>query len=224
MTDQAQARPTVAFTHLPWYQAHPRSGTRSFPKERPYATPLLHMSVREPSGFMVVDVYGDEGYRPDLDFITGVFGALAVRCDTYPVADDAEAQQVIERMRRLPPQDSGGDRQDMSSARPLNNHVVGVTRLPRLGPADAEVARRELAQHAADLSNVLLQLRFDAPWGWLLLEPALDESRWCAEHVFVRELYATFDVAIEAQLYNFIDRLHETAIDRLATQLGVELP
>jgi hypothetical protein len=186
---------------------------------------------------MVIDTYADDGYAVDLDFITGTFGADAVRCEVFPVSDDDEAMQALEQLRvtNVPQARTMPDPEDadaMAAARaehlrtagaPLNNHVVGLTRLPRLTPGDAEVARRELAEHASESSNVLLQLRVDAPWGWLLLEPALTESAWCAEHVFVRDLYQRFGVPIEAALHTFIDRLHETALDRLAAQPGIEV-
>jgi hypothetical protein len=237
-----ERHPTVAFTHLPWHQTRLRSrgsgsSAASMPENFPYQTTLLHMSVREPSGFVVIDVYGDDGYAVDLDFISGTFGADAVRCEVFTVADDEEAMQALERLRttKVPQERRVPDADDpeaiaaaiaaarSSAGAPLNNHVVGLTHLPRLVPRDAAVARRELAAHAAESSNVLLQLRLDAPWGWLLLEPALTESAWCEEHVFVRELYRGFGVPVEAKLHTFIDRVHETAIDRLASQLDMEV-
>jgi hypothetical protein len=229
-----QGRPTVAFTRLPWHQANrrPRGSERALPATMPYQSTLLHMSVREPRGLMVIDVYRDEGFTSDLDFITGAFGAECVQCEAYPVSDDDEARQSLGRLATEPRSieevprrmDAAEIAARMSGAGdPLKNFVVGVTRLPRLAPGDAATARRELAAHTTASSNVLLQLRVDAPWGWLLVEPALSETAWCDEHVYVRELYQGFGAPIEARLYSFIDRLHETAIDRLAAQLGVEL-
>jgi hypothetical protein len=202
------------------------------PENIPYQSTLLHMSVREATGLVVIDVYEDTGFAGDLDFITSVFGAQAVRCETYPICDDEEARQALEHLRATRVPTTPEIPRDMDEAAiaarmggsgdPLRNYVVGVTRLPRLAPSDAAVVRRDLAAHAGESRNVLLQLRLDAPWGWLLVEPALTEAGWCGEHVYVRDLYESLGAPIEAELYSFIDRLHETAIDRLAAQLGIE--
>jgi len=81
-----------------------------------------------------------------------------------------------------------------------------------------------LAAHETESSAALLQLRLAAPWGGLLIDFSRSEEEWWYEHRFADELYARHGASTEPRLYSFIDRLHETAIDRLLRQLAVPAP
>jgi len=69
--------------------------------------------------------------------------------------------------------------------------------------------------------TALLQLRLAAPWGGLLVDFSRSEEEWWHEQHFAAGLYAQHGATTEPRLYSFIDRLHETAIDRLVRQLAV---
>jgi len=210
------SHPVVAITHMPW--SHGRVLNAPSMEYPGYRATVLHFGLREPTGYMLLDVYSDaDGYRDDLQFITEVYGVGVVRSEVYPFADIDEGRAAVERLRSMPkpgedrlagPQGAAGEQ--------LRNHVVGLTFLPRLSGTQSEAARSALA---AATPNLVLRLRFATPSGWLLIEPSLSEQRWCEEHANVRRLYESFDVRIEARLYTFHDRLHERRFDRLVAHL-----
>ena len=208
--------PVVAMTHMPWsYGWVLNAPSLEYPG---YRATVLHFGLREPTGYLLVDVYPDaDGYRDDLEFITEVYGVAAVRSEVYPFADVDEGRAAVERLRSMPkPTEERLAAPDAAAGEHLRNHVVGLTFLPRLPSARSETAQSALSTVT---NNVVLRLRFATPSGWLLVEPSMSEQNWCEEHANVRRLYEGFDARVDARLYTFHDRLHEKRFDRLVAHL-----
>ena len=216
--------PVVAVAHMPW-RPWGGAGGGGGPAggHMPYATSVLHTSLREPTGYLVVDLYEEaDGYRGDVEWMSASVRAWGgnLRAEVYPFADPDEGRRVVERLLagRAALGDAGPV--DMTDATALNNHVVGFTRLPHLSADDDVVVAAALSERQATSHGALVQLRLAAPWGSLLVDYCLSEEDWWHEHRFVAELYAARGGVVEPTLHSFIDRVHETAIDRLVRQLA----
>ena len=213
--------PVVALTHMPW-RPWDGAGVRPVGGHTPYAASVLHMSLREPGGYLVVDLCeAEDDHRADLEHMAAMFADIGpVTSEVFSFADDAEGRDVVSRLRKA--QAASGDEGivDRPSEPELKNHVVGITRLPRLMRDQEKAVATALAERRATSDAVLVRLRLAAAWGWLLVEPSLSEERWWGEQRFIADLYTGLGMRTEPRLYSFIDRVHESSIDRLARQFA----
>jgi hypothetical protein len=157
--------------------------------------------------------------------MTATFAAWGgtVASDVYAFADADEGCRIVERLRAAQATLGDTGQVDLDATGDLQNHVVGFTRVPHL-PVDVERdVAAALAEREAESLTALLQLRLAAPWGGLLVDFSHSEEEWWHEHHFATGLYERHGATTDARLYSFIDRLHETAIDRLVRQLAVDV-
>jgi hypothetical protein len=183
---------------------------------------MSHWTLREPTGALIIDVHADEAaFRADLTRSSAMFGDALHRyhVDAYPFVDDEHEDAAVDAFTRAKAaRPVAAARDPDAPPGDLKNRVVSLNHLPHLPDGVRDDVHKALGEHRF---GSVVQLVLRTPQGELLVDPYLDEPALMDDFVFVHDLLATAGFELVNHWHQFTDRVHEQALDELATGLGL---